>query len=372
MRLMRNLAGVFFVFGVKLLAGCAGSTPGSQDGFAGVANVAGNPPGGGSGSGSSGAAGTGSSGTGNAMAGGDGSSGAGTGPAAACAAYATARCARYRACLPMRFAILYSSFADCEQATRVTCLGELSAPGTSRTPLAVSACALDSAAQSCADWLGALPASCAEPGSLAVDAGCEYNSQCASRYCQRAQGSWCGVCRARDIAGAPCDPQQGSCISSLRCAYGCPGPDSCAAADMVYRCAQEKALGSACDNVTECRPGLVCVSGACTTPKGLGEVCDSKESLSCDVAADLSCVDGVCIENSYAAAGAVCNTPSASYCSGLGACDGSDGHAVSTGPGTCSPPGAEGEACSSDSLCHQPALCLGGSCTSPVNAETCF
>ena len=296
---------------------------------------------------------------------------AGQGPDSACTAYATSRCTRYRACLPMRFAIIYSSLADCEQASVVTCAAELSAPGTKRTHEVVTACAADSAAQSCGDWLSKAPPSCIVPGLLAVDAGCEFDSQCASTFCSRVEGSWCGVCKARDGAGADCDPVQASCVAGLRCAYGCTTGDSCPEADLHYRCSEAKTQGSACDSVTQCQGGLSCLGGVCTKAAALGQACDPSEYGSCDFAADLSCTDGAtCVKNSYVLAGAACNAATATHCSGLGACDGTDGHALSEGPGTCNPPGGEGEACSADKLCRQPALCFGGKCTSPLGV-TC-
>jgi hypothetical protein len=372
------------LIGLTLVVACGGGTPGVS-GASGGSNGGSSSQGGGSTGGTKASAGADpSAGTrpsgGSATTGSAGATeaeGGGQGADSGCAAYAKVRCARYQTCLPMRFAILYSSLSDCEQASGVTCEGELTAPGTSRTAESAAACAADIAQQNCADWQSTAPQSCTLPGSLAVDAPCEYSSQCESTFCSRAAGSWCGVCKARDTAGVACDAGQASCARGLRCAYGCTTGDSCAAADQHFRCAEAKAEGVACGGPTECRATLACLDGVCRKGVGLGEPCDPNLSGNCDPSADLYCVAGApsssarCVKNSYVAGAAACNTVAARHCSGLGACDGTDGHLISDGAGTCTAPGGPGDACSSDKLCRQPALCLNGVCTSPVNAATC-
>ena len=363
---------------VLLLAcGSAGSDGGSAgaSGWGGRASNAEAGEGGSAGSGTTaggvGAGATSGAGTAATSSGGTG----GSSSADACAAFASARCERYQACLPARFAGLYSSLSDCEAATAATCPDEQGAPGTTRTSEQLATCATDTSAQSCADWLNESPASCAPAGTFANGTACEYDSQCVSTYCSRAAESWCGTCKARDEAEAACNASQGSCVSGLRCGYTCPGGSTCAAADKAFLCLTPKAEGAACTSVSECQGDLSCLGGVCSKGKGLGEACDASAPSACDPSADLSCVTGAagasCVKNSYAVANASCNSATANYCSTNGACDGSDGHLVNGTPGKCMGPGADGEACSSDHLCRSPSLCLGAKCVAPVRAATC-
>jgi len=135
------------------------------------------------------------------------------------------------------------------------------------------------------------------------------------------------------------------------------------------------AQGDACANGGECRKNLACLGGICTTGKALGEVCELNIGGSCEFSADLVCKDSsngpTCIKNTYHRAGDACNSSTANECGGLGACDGADGHLVSSGEGTCNPPAAAGEPCAgADKLCQQPSLCFDGVCKSPVGV-TC-
>jgi len=376
MSAVANVSTLAGLVGLTLLVACGSSTPGPGNGASGVGNLAGQS----AFTGDAGKAGAGgvpaTGGAGGAADGGAADTGpGGQGGDSACTAYAMARCTRYQACIPWYFSILYSSFADCKQVTLATCSAELSAPGTSRTSESVASCAADTAAQSCADWRGKLPASCGVPGSLVVDAGCEYDSQCESAFCDVAAGSWCGVCKARDIEGAACDAGQASCVRGLRCAFGCATGDTCAATDKQFRCAVPKAQGIACDNITECQATLTCLAGICTTGAALGAACDPSVNANCEGSADLACVSGssgaTCVKSSYVGANAACNLTTSQQCSGLGTCAGTDGRYTQNGPGTCTPPGGPGDACSSDKLCRQPALCFGGVCTSPVDPATC-
>jgi len=378
---VRNVSALAVLTGlISLAAACASDPAGPESGSAG--NVAQSTGGGNADGGKDSKGGTGgvpgSAGAGAAEAGAAAASEAGAGGQSldsACSAYASARCTRFQACVPTYFPILYSSLADCEQATLVLCRNELSAPGTSRTAESLAECASDMAAQNCADWQGPSPPSCELPGSRADNTPCEYDSQCESTLCLRATQSWCGVCKARDIAGAACDAGQATCVHGLRCANGCTNGDICDATDKHFRCAEAKAKGAVCENITQCQGALTCLGGICTTGVGVGEACDRSVSGNCERSADLACVEGpnggTCVKNAYLGANAVCNIATAQQCSGLGKCNGTDGRYTSTGPGICMPPGGEGEACSSDKVCRQPALCLGGVCTSPVDAATC-
>jgi hypothetical protein len=85
----------------------------------------------------------------------------------ACSSYAEARCQRYRECLPFSFGVTYASLADCEALTARYCPLEVEAAGSSNGASALVACAAARKAQTCGEWLTALPAACNAPGALA-------------------------------------------------------------------------------------------------------------------------------------------------------------------------------------------------------------
>lgn len=72
--------------------------------------------------------------------------------------YAKARCLRYQECIPFSFDVTYASLADCEAITARYCPLEVDAAGSSSNASALVACAAARMAQTCGDWLTALPA----------------------------------------------------------------------------------------------------------------------------------------------------------------------------------------------------------------------
>jgi hypothetical protein len=288
---------------------------------------------------------------------------------AACSAFANATCERSQACLPRLFRLRYSSLGDCSQWLVQQCQAELEATGSGRNEASVAACGSELAAQSCAEWAASPPASCRPAGSLAGGTGCKYGSQCASSFCEVKTGSWCGTCQPRPAAGGTCDPEQHDCDKGLSCAYVCPDQGTCAAEQRKWLCAEPHPLDGPCEFSNECAADLVCNSGVCSPGKHSQEDCSTGAGDKCDFLADLSCVanaaGGVCKPNAYALEGEACDLSQAQFCAANGACLGADGAYLSSGPGTCGPAAASGEACDASHQCRAPGLCQNKQCVLP-------
>jgi hypothetical protein len=283
----------------------------------------------------------------------------------ACQGFAQAYCERQHTCGISHFDASYTSLDDCQQALAATCQIELAAPGSSLSPDNLPACSQATQAQTCDDYHLEYPAECAPPGSLAVGAACEFNSQCASTFCTISQGSWCGTCATRGKAGEVCDRDQLGCQLGLLCAR--------VGASTNWQCASPVAKGMACTSSSECAGALVCLNGLCADGQPAGQTCDPTNDT-CDNGSAVYCNQTAsgfaCQASSSALPGAACNYTAGQDCS-ASVCLDAQGK-LASGPGTCSMPIADGAACTSSSgRCRAPAQCIGGVCARPVAAGSC-
>lgn len=150
-------------------------------------------------------------------------------------------------------------------------------------------------------------------GSLANDAPCGADHQCASGWCTAAGGT-CGTCKEPLALGSPCigsgldcargsrchypenacvrvtDDPGGPCTSHSDCGYGLrcdPGAKTC----KPYAPGGEPALGS-CSPAAPCEPGLACrfgpAGGTCSAPTW------EPNGAPCDPDGSTRCADGTC------------------------------------------------------------------------------
>jgi len=359
-------SGLVSLAALLLSVGCSSPSSSTENENAGANNAGANNAGGNSG---------GASGGGGAAAGAAGMSLAGSGGgdqtavATACAAYATARCTHYRDCVPFAFSLLYTSLADCQALTSQFCPLELAAPGTSRGPAVLSACAQATVPLTCGEWLSTVPAaSCKEPGKLPTGSGCEYDSQCASTFC-RVDSGWCGKCEERHMLGAQCKLGAGDCVAGLKCAHFCPTSASCANTPESWHCAVPKLEQEACTVYTDCRDDLYCIDNVCSKGKALGATC-ALDQLECP--GDLRCVasgsGATCVQATFAALGGTCDSSIVHYCDSTTTCANSAGQPSDLG--TCVARSKPGQSCTMLD-CATPAHCIDGVCVLPVDANTC-
>jgi hypothetical protein len=300
----------------------------------------------------------------------------------ACSAEVTANCARFESCNANNFSSEYSNTAGCETRRNVSCLANLTAPGTAATPDEVAACATATATESCESLLNGdpLPAACVAPaGSRSIGSGCAFGGQCSTGFCEVALASACGTCHELLTAGTSCADLV-SCGPGLSCFGGVCGVSAGSGAEcgatqpcvVGLACvipagvetgtcqAEATALGAPCvrRNLADAGPGCDPTQGpscrsdddgvsACQAiaTATAGEACNSVDFVSTDPT-DIVCVDGsVCTLQSpgnaicvaRAADGASCNSATGPFCMPLARCVGSviDGGAS----GTCVPPG---------------------------------
>jgi hypothetical protein len=303
----------------------------------------------------------------------------GSGPTAsdACAAYASALCARTDACSNgFLVKLWYGDATTCQARTTAACENALAADGTSATPSGTEACATALGAFACADLFdGKLPAECAAPpGKRANGTACAFSAQCQSDYCAIGDAMACGTCADKPTEGA-------SCAATGECGAGtglrCTPASVCHAPGIA---------GAACDPSTPCGYGLSCV-GATATAVGhcqaagstVGAACSDKgvTAPECDATLGLRCKAMACVAIGLAgtdgACGEVAGVPTA--CSAAGHCV----LPPASKTGTCEAAAADGAACDDTNgpTCTRPAHCVtsgastAGKCTL-VDAGACM
>lgn len=281
--------------------------------------------------------------------------------ASASTAYALARCSRYQACLPARFAGYYSGQADCVRDSELTAAASFTLPGSTVTPKGLTQCAADRAAQACADFSEQRPASCLTAGTLANGAACNVDAQCSSTFCYVESESIdpCGVCAPRVGLGAAC--KRDGCAPGLSCVD--------AGGKGVVTCEALLKEGAACDNNTECAADLRCLDGSCARMPAVGEPCEALvlcrdgEGDQC-VTTTSSSSDNTCLKATFGAPGQACDYATARNCLGASVC--------LTATSLCSPIAKLGEACSDTTTpCEHPYVCSGAQCALPPPVTVC-
>src|SRR5262249_53712019 len=123
----------------------------------------------------------------------------------ACADEAHARCARLAACstaLPTLMTRLWGDQPTCEARLKLDCLLEAGAPGSGLTTDLVERRAAAWTTELCADRFADFrPLPCLVPGTRDTGAGCFYDSQCKSGFCQLLVDHGCGTCSDATTAG---------------------------------------------------------------------------------------------------------------------------------------------------------------------------
>jgi hypothetical protein len=183
-------------------------------------------------------------------------------------------------------------------------------------------------------------------GILGSGAVCGSDIACApGLYCKRIlPSSGCGVCTPMAALGAPCGPL----------AFNAPcGSGSCDGAE----CLPVVGIGQMCaPQGTLCQPGLVCPSGTCSAPGGVGIIClfddECQDGLFCDPAT------GKCAPR--AQAGGDCATAACPFGFDCGFTAPLGDGGADAGPALCLPLSGAGGSCVFDSN--------GGQC---LEAETC-
>jgi hypothetical protein len=275
----------------------------------------------------------------------------------ACTSYAGAYCAQLKACVPIAFrSAWYGSLATCASRVAVECANEVAAPGTALTAPGLTMCSQAISAQTCSEFLTALPGPCQWHGSLGNDAGCEYSSQCQSSLCRRTAG-WCGTCVNRGKVGDPCGLDINTCQPGLICT----GNGACATPVLE---------GGTCPDVTYCLPTLVCEQTTCSAGIAEGQACPDQHSCAgetfCGRPDAGTSGQEECLPVGYAGIGQPCVLGGGVFCD-YGECFTEAGSPY----GTCVALAADGQVCNGDYDCQRPSLCVGGVCKGPAPAASC-
>jgi len=275
-------------------------------------------------------------------------------PMTACTDLATQTCTTYDKCLYIT-KIVYGTKAVCIERETLSCMQQLSAPGTGLTPMLVRQCMTERKGETCA--ANVPPASCLPLGTLADGAQCWTATQCAGGACLVPLGSSCGKCAIRSLINGPC-------YSPLDCEGGfdtwCKGPTAMAPGV----CTPARPLGAMCNATLQayCRTDLWCNGGMCTNaakPQAMqmcsptDRPCDSFQGLICDP------MTQICRSLTVSAVGQSCPDY---VCQANGNCK-------DNGMGTlvCAAVSKEGDACddSQGQRCLQPAFCKNKVCVLP-------
>jgi hypothetical protein len=195
----------------------------------------------------------------------------------ACADVAQARCNQGSECsLPETvtgtgFNILetYGTLQTCLARQTLNCMNGLTAPGTGNSPAKVELCVTEFPTYTCQDFFdNEPPADCAVTGSRQNGAGCTFNGQCVSGYCQGTKNTVCGTCADPPAVGAEC--------SDSTCAQG----QRCVAA--IQQCQDVVSMNGVCDATHPCDRGLACVGAdAATMTSGTCETAGTRVGLAC-------------------------------------------------------------------------------------------
>jgi hypothetical protein len=205
-------------------------------------------------------------------------------------------------------------------------------------------------------------AECVFAGEKEVGAGCRYDSQCESAFCNRPLRTWCGVCAAQATSGETCEPNRPS---------GCDEGLVCSASGI---CVSPMGAGAACEVGAQCESGLACgteTPRTCVPASEIDEPCAS--GADCRATSDAYCDTalGQCAAASYSVEAEPCDFATGRYCLAQGVCRGEA--LTPQTSGVCAPPVEDGGACdrTRGDTCRTPALCVEGVCIAPPPAATC-
>jgi hypothetical protein len=252
------------------------------------------------------------------------SSGTDQGPAGptivqACSDSAAARCNRIQACSATTLAQLYGDLATCPTRVKANCTSSLNAPQNGNNPPKVAACSAAIGGWGCDDFLiGANPpVACVQStGPVAVGSPCYAFGQCQTGFCDQSSAA-CGACAAAPTAGQ-------LCTGANQC-----GPGLSCASD--GHCVVPVKLSATCSASVPCTPGGHCISGVC---KAVDSTAAASQPCGDMGGKTVACTDGTC-EKSVC----VARVPAGQTCD------------LKNGP-----------------FCQQPALCIGGTCQTPMCA----
>jgi hypothetical protein len=270
------------------------------------------------------------------------------------------------------------------------CAAQFSLPGSGLTAASLAACAQAVQASPC---LGTnFPACSNTPaGTLAVDAPCASDTQCASAFCAlqtvtTGNGgettSTCGTCAATTPPGQSCAGSTPRCAPGTECSsdvnptcvpipWGAVG-DTCNGAtafcnsdftcDGTGTCALPAAAGAACQVSQDCASPLVCAGSMCGNGDPVGATC-TLDGTGCAHGLECDPTTYTCAAVTFANPGDPCGDTT--LCA-VGQCNvGATG-----GSPTCPTLVADGQPCPSDatSTCDTFSECFGGVCSQPSGA----
>ena len=274
-------------------------------------------------------------------------------PTQVCSEFAASVCDRLNTCAPFIIRFAFGDRATCVARQALSCIAEVTAPGTGATAAKMLACGDSVAAGSCGDLanLRNLPP-CDIRGSRPAGVPCVSNAQCESGACSRQPNTLCGVC------ATPVD-EGNACVEDDECAPGL----SC----HMKKCLRPQAPGMPCDASRPCQTGAYCKGAVCTVQSAAGAACMAEAA--CDAGAGLLCNPAarVCQAVAYASSGEACGLVAGSptICTAGGRCQMAMGAVM----GLCMPPAVDGEVCGAGRGCLSPALCVGaagaGACRLP-------
>jgi hypothetical protein len=288
--------------------------------------------------------------------------------ATACAAWATAYCARKKECLRGLYERQDRGEADCVAKAfgSATCAELIAAHGSGLQPARIASCAAALETASCKRFEDhvygrPLPACAASGGTLADSAVCWTDWQCASGRCtvDATSRDACGRCATRD--------PKASCTLDAQC----PGGQFC-----MGTCSSDWVeVDDTCDSTRRCAGDAFCNGGRCTLPGIAGAACtgascSSAKGFSCSIKTKtcirqiLSSVGGNCsIADSAGGPEAVPVCPGGLYC---------ELRATSTtGIRACRVLPSAGSECGEGGRCLFPDRCVDGICRTPRPAANC-
>lgn len=210
----------------------------------------------------------------------------------ACIALAESVCARVETCAPFLAKTGTGVGAVCTAAVFDHCFRTAGLGGSNRTVADIASCADAVRKSDCAGFLSSLPDVCEyPPGSLVDGSFCAFHEQCASRFCDRAPDTACGVCAAPPRVGQPC--LHDACAPGLVCTS-------------ANSCVRPGALGDSCGPNEPCGRLLFCNGDRCAVRRQPGEGCNGFGQ--CDAFAETTCAaNSVCRATATAALGEPCD-----------------------------------------------------------------
>lgn len=275
----------------------------------------------------------------------------------ACAAYGAAICGRRDVCTNGNFiAVQFGDLETCVARQAEQCAIRAGVEDTNLTAEQVEDCADTLGSFACADLLDAeLPDACVpSPGPRASGAPCSVGGQCASTFCEASSSQDCGVCNEAPVAGTSCADDTGcGAGNGLRCDATsglcvAPGGDG-ASCTSAAGCS----FGYSCVGATDVAPGACEAAGMV-----IGAACEAQAVTlpDCERAIGLRCLQGACVEVTYAGDGEACGVvgENVALCQANGACIGSQGDKA------CVAAVADGQACDLEAgpPCEAPADCI--------------